>query len=62
MSVSVTCDRCKQPIGDDDVAYVLLAIDPQRIDRMEPVSRAHLHWKCVPTYGRSNEPAEKPND
>ncbi len=59
MSVSVSCDRCKEPIKD--VAYVLMAVDAERLDIHRPVTGpTYLHWECVPLYGR-NEPTKEPS-
>lgn len=57
MSTSVTCDRCKKPITE--VAYVLMAVDPDRIDLFHAISRTHLHWECIPTYGRNEQGDEQ---
>ena len=51
------CDHCKKVI--DEVAYVLLATDAQRIDLFNPITRVHLHWDCVPTYGRNDSKEKK---
>jgi len=57
MSVVTSCDRCKKVIAE--VAYVLLALDAERIDINRPISGpTHLHWECVPLYGRS-EPKDQ---
>lgn len=51
--ITVTCDRCKKPIGSDECVYVLAAMDPLRLDIPAPITRNHLHWTCVPLYGRN---------
>jgi hypothetical protein len=51
MSVAVTCDHCRKPI--EEVAYVLAAVDAERIDLFRAITRNHLHWDCVPLFGRS---------
>lgn len=49
----VFCDHCKDQISD--VAYVLMAMDSDQVDSPVPINgRTHLHWKCVPLYGRSS--------
>ena len=50
------CDRCKNVI--DEVAYVLIAVDARHPDVNRPVTGPiHLHWECVPLWGRNEEPA-----
>lgn len=54
MSVTVNCDHCKDPITD--VAYNLRALDATRVDTSPIIgTNAHLHWDCVPIFGRSDE-------
>lgn len=54
--IVVHCDHCKMVI--DEVAYVLTTSDAQRVDILDQrISRAHLHWDCVPLYGRSKDRA-----
>jgi hypothetical protein len=52
MSITLHCDHCKKPITE--VAYVLrtvAAVDPDR----KITGDSHLHWDCVPHFGRSTE-------
>lgn len=53
--IAITCDACKMPVGPDDVVYTLTASDPARIDGGTGTALwwAHLHWDCVPVYGRT---------
>jgi len=52
MSLTVHCDHCKHQIFE--VAYVLCAVDAQCLESGRPiVGPNHLHWDCVPMYGRS---------
>lgn len=50
----VICDHCKKPVTD--VAYVLRALDAERVDCSPTISGPnHLHWDCIPLFGRSRE-------
>ncbi len=50
--ITIVCDHCKQPITE--VVYVVEVRDAQRYDADGGrILRAHLHWDCLPLYGRS---------
>jgi len=55
MALKVVCDHCKEPIFE--VGYTLRGFDAQRIETGPVIGNAHLHWDCVPLYGRSTERA-----
>ena len=47
--ISYTCDHCGKPITGDDVVYKLAPLN----DWDEPMRVNHLHWKCIPKWGRN---------
>lgn len=55
--ITVTCDHCKKPITE--VAYALSAIGADLADlQHRALSRTHLHWDCLPHFGRLSKRAE----
>lgn len=58
MSVKVWCDRCKRRIGD--VVWLLAAAPANVPDSHRALTGVHhLHWDCIPEWGREPETAEQ---
>lgn len=51
--ITVHCDHCKTEVTE--VAYRVQAIDARRLDSGGCVSTSHLHWNCLPLFGRSTK-------
>ena len=56
MATAVTCDHCKQPVTG--VVCQLRVLDATRVDTSPIISSAHLHWDCIPDFGRCAQKEE----